>query len=71
MAKPKKYRRGRKIADFREFVDYLEVGCWFYMSDATRPTHPAWLSSMQYRTLKNLVRWGQMTIAIRNLETDK
>lgn len=58
MTKPK-FQRGEQVADIGEVIRLLDEGRWFYLrSWDTRPKHPAFLISMQVRTLNLFCKSG-------------
>ncbi len=50
----RKYKPGRVIKDRSQLLNELDAGRYVYLGE--RPCNPAWLISMQYRTLRWMLK---------------
>jgi len=69
MARPRKYRKGPLIGSMCELSNELSAQRWVYWGK--RPVHPAWLGSMHWFTLRQIVMRNQFHYAIRNEQEPK
>lgn len=64
MSRARKYRPGRVIKDRSQLLNEIDAERYVYLFD--RPCHPSWLASMQYRTLRMILRMRGFRFAKEN-----
>lgn len=62
---------GRVISSLDDLDHCARVGCWFFFGGGSRPKHPSFITSMQFRVLSNAMRQGRIRVAERNPTTEE